>query len=153
MPASWSCVALILGASISLPLSLSAETKSNGPHHSGNLALAVSRYHRATVAKDISALSEIVTDDYMLVNSDATIQGKDSYLADFRVPGFKIEPYLMKRVFTRTHKDTALTGGAFQLEWTQEGRRYSRRLQAAHWWVRKNGRWRLAYTQLTRVPD
>jgi ketosteroid isomerase-like protein len=113
----------------------------------------MSRYHRATVAKDISALSEIVTDDYMLVNSDASIQGKDTYLADFKVPDFTIEPYVMEGVFTRTYKDTALTGGAFLLKWTQEGRRYSRRLQAAHWWVRKNGRWRLAYTQLTRVPD
>jgi ketosteroid isomerase-like protein len=117
------------------------------------LDLAVNAYHRATIAKDTRALRTIVTDDYILVNSDATIQSKDSYLADFEVTGFIIEPYEMERVFTRTYAKTAVYGGTFQLSWTQGGRRNSRRLQVVHLWVRQQGQWRLAFTQLTRAPN
>jgi ketosteroid isomerase-like protein len=117
------------------------------------LSAAVEAYDRATIGNDTRALAALVTDDYMLVNSDASVQDKASYLADFAVPGFKIDPYRMEPAFSRIHADTALTGGAFRLRWVQDGRRQSRRLRAVHFWVRRQGRWRLAYTQLTRVPE
>jgi len=47
--------------------------------------------------------------------------------------------------------DTALTGGVFNLSWTQEGRRQSRRLRIVHVWTKADGPWRIAYTQLTRA--
>jgi ketosteroid isomerase-like protein len=49
--------------------------------------------------------------------------------------------------------NAALTGGVFNLGWTQEGRHQNRRLRIAHVWSKKDGRWRIAYTQLTRVPE
>lgn len=114
---------------------------------------ALDLYHRATIGNDTRTLGALVTDDYMLVNSDSTVQGKDSYLADFAVPGFKIDPYRMEHAFTKIHAETALTGGTFRLRWTQAGRRQTRHLRAAHFWVRQHGRWRLAYSQLTRIPE
>ena len=123
------------------------------PLLAADLARALDAYNRATVRNDVRALAALVTDDYLLVNSDASVQGKASYLADFAVPGFKLESYDIEHPFTRVHANTALTGGTFRLHWTQEGRRQSRRLRAAHYWVRPDGRWRIAYTQLTRVPE
>ena len=122
------------------------------PRPADDLARALDAYHRATVRSDTSALAALVTDDYRLVNSDATVQDKSSYLADFAVPGFRIEPYAIEDPFSWIHANTALTGGTFRLRWTQDGRRLSRRLHAAHYWVLSRGRWRIAYTQLTRVP-
>lgn len=107
----------------------------------------------ATMRSDIAALAALVTDDYMLVNSDASVQDKPSYLADFRVPGFRIDPYVIEQPFHRLMGDAAVTGGLFQLRWTQDGRRQSRRLRVVHVWMRQDGRWRIAYTQLTRVPE
>jgi len=102
--------------------------------------------------KDITALSALVTDDYLLVNSDATTQGKRSYLADFEKPDFRIEPFAIEQPTHRVDGDTAVTGGLMTLRWTQDGRHESRRLRIAHMWVKQGGRWRIAYTQLTRVP-
>lgn len=118
-----------------------------------DLVRAVAAYDRATVAGDAAALAGIVTDDYVLVNSDASVQGKASYLADFHVPGFRIERYRLTRPIARVSGDAALTGGLLRLGWIQAGRRHARTLRIAHWWVRRGGRWRLAYTQLTRVAD
>lgn len=118
-----------------------------------DLARAVRDYNEATVHKDIPKLTELMTDDYKLVNSDSSVQDKDSYLADFRAPGFTLDPYEIDQLFYRVHGNTALTGWRFRLTWTQDGKRQARLLRIAHSWVKQNGRWRIEYTQLTRVPD
>jgi hypothetical protein len=87
------------------------------------------------------------------VNSDSSIQDKPSYLDDFRVPGFRLDPYVMEQQFHRVWSDAAVTGGSMRLGWTLNGRRESRRLRVVHAWARQDGRWRLAYSQLTRIPD
>jgi ketosteroid isomerase-like protein len=118
-----------------------------------DLARAVADYNQATIHKDIATLSKLTTDDYMLVNSDASVQGKESYLADFRKPDFTLDPYTIEQPFYRVHGNTAITGWRFHLTWTQDGNRQARFLHIVHSWVKRNGRWRIEYTQLTRVPD
>lgn len=118
-----------------------------------DLVRAVEGYNDATIHKDIAKLTELTTDDYMLVNSDSSVQDKASYLADFRAPGFTLDPYKIEQVFYRVHGDTAITGWRFHLSWTQDGKHQSRELRIAHGWVRRAGRWQIEYTQLTRVPD
>jgi ketosteroid isomerase-like protein len=49
-------------------------------------------------------------------------------------------------------RDTALVAGLVRLSWTLKGEHHSRLLRIAHVWTKAAGRWRLAYTQLTRVP-
>jgi ketosteroid isomerase-like protein len=118
-----------------------------------DLAAAVAAYNRATVTKDIPALSKIVTNDYFLVNSDASTQDKASYLADFRMPDFMIEPYKIREPMFRLVGDGALTGGTMRLSWTLHGRHETRDLRVVHFWVRQDRHWRLSYSQLTRVPE
>lgn len=117
-----------------------------------DLVQALEAHNRATVRKDIAALGALVTDDYLLVNSDATTQGKQSYLADFEMPDFRIEPFTIEQPTHRVDGDTAMTGGLMTLRWTQAGRQQSRRLRIVHMWIKQGGSWRIAYTQLTRVP-
>ncbi|MDG2518370.1 nuclear transport factor 2 family protein [Lysobacter soli] len=116
------------------------------------LAAPVVEYRRATIRSDIATLSALVADDYILVNSDASLQAKASYLADFRLPGFRIERYAMEQPAHAVWGDTALVRGLLHLKWTQDGSKHTRVLRIAHVWHKRDGRWRLAYTQLTRSP-
>jgi ketosteroid isomerase-like protein len=118
-----------------------------------DLASAVRDYNEATIHKDIAKLSKLITDDYTLVNSDGSVQGKESYLADFRNPDFTLDPYTIEQPFYRVHGNSAITGWRFHLTWTQDGKQQARFLHIVHSWVKKNGRWHIEYTQLTRVPD
>jgi ketosteroid isomerase-like protein len=118
-----------------------------------DLANAVREYERATLSNDTATLAKLVMDDYMLVNSDSSVQDKESYLADFKVPGFKMDPYVMREPMHKVWGNTALTGGIMPLGWTQEGKHQKRLLRIAHVWVKHAGQWRLMYTQLTRVPE
>jgi len=114
---------------------------------------AVRVYDEATVHNDVTALAQLVSDDYTLVNSDSTLQDKSSYLEDFKVPGFKLDPYVLQEPVRRVWGDTALVAGLVRLSWTLKGEHQARLLRIAHVWTKLEGRWRLAYTQLTRVPQ
>lgn len=117
-----------------------------------DLARAIAAYDQATVDNDIVRLEALVRDDYVLVNSDMSVQNKQSYLADFKVQGFRINRYALSDPLLIVRTDSALTGGFFELSWVQEGRTSQRRLRIIHFWEKDAGRWRLAYTQLTRAP-
>ena len=118
-----------------------------------DLARALDAYNTATVHNDTATLSGLVTDDYVLVNSDSSVQGKRSYLADFAVPGFRVDPYVVEDPVYKLGGASALTGGTINLGWTQDGSHHTRRLRIAHFWIKNGGKWRISYTQLTRVPE
>jgi ketosteroid isomerase-like protein len=143
-----------LTARIALALAfVPASTGSKSAGLPADLARALDAYNQATIHKDTAMLSALVTDDYVLVNSDSSVQDKRSYLADFAVPGFHLEPYVVEQPVYKISGRAALTGGVFKLGWTQDGRHQTRRLRIAHFWVKNGGKWRIAYTQLTRVPE
>jgi ketosteroid isomerase-like protein len=116
-----------------------------------DLAKAMKEYERATFANDTVSLGKLVADDYLLVNSDSSVQGKQSYLADFTVPGFRLDPYVMEEPVLRIWGTTALSAGRVHLAWTQDGKRQNRLVRIAHVWTKDDVHWRLTYTQLTRV--
>lgn len=117
-----------------------------------DLEEALRIYERATLGSDIAALDELVVEDFILVNSDTSVQDKQSFLADFAVPGFRVDAYAIEQPFHRALDNAALTGGVLRLGWTLSGERHARNLRVAHVWSRREGRWRLLYTQLTRAP-
>jgi len=139
----------LLSAAVAAPTLISCRARAA----ESDLDDAVRAYDRATVHNDVAALAQLVCDDYLLVNSDSTLQDKQSYLADFKVPGFKLDPYVLQQPVRRLWADTALVCGLVHLSWTLKGEHQSRMLRIAHVWTKLDERWRLAYTQLTRVPQ
>lgn len=118
-----------------------------------DLVKAIDAYDQATTRNDVATLGRLVAEDYVLVNSDSSVQGKHSYLADFEVPGFKVDPYVLQEPVQKVWEEVAVTGGLLHLSWTQDGRQQQRNLRIVHVWARQEARWRLTYTQLTRVPQ
>ncbi len=116
-----------------------------------DLAKALNEFDQATIESDIPTLARLVADDYVLVNSDATVENKQQYLADFRLPGFKIDPYVMEQRVERVWDNTAVIGGLVHLNWTQDGKHQARLLRFVHVWAKSDNHWRATYTQVTRV--
>lgn len=118
-----------------------------------DLAHAVARWDEAQARNDVETLSRLTTDDYMLVNSDSSIQDKQSFLADFHLPGLKIDPIEVKEKVEKVWGDAAMRAGLVNLGWTQDGKHQTRRLRMVYVWARRDGRWQMTYMQLTRVPS
>ena len=118
-----------------------------------DLAKAVKEYDQAQIHNDIPALEHLVTDDYVLVNSNATVENKQQFLADFRLQGFKIDPYVVEQRVEKVWGDAAVLAGLVRLSWTQGGRHQTRRLRLVYVWAKRDGHWQVTYTQVTRVPQ
>lgn len=118
-----------------------------------DLAKAMKEYDQAQIHNDIPTLERLITDDFVLVNSDSTLQNKQEFLDDFRRPGFKIDPYILQQPVRKVLGDAAVVAGLMRLGWTQDGKHQTRRLRIAYVWAKRDGRWRVTYVQLTRVPE
>lgn len=118
-----------------------------------DLTKAIQDYQQAQVQNDVASLDHLVTDDFVLVNSDSSVQNKKSFLEDFNKPGFKLEPYVLQERVEKFWSDAAVVGGVMVLKWTQDGKQQSRRLRIVYVWMKKDGRWQTTYAQLTRVPE
>lgn len=118
-----------------------------------DLARAMHAYDQATYRNDVEAYRELVADDYMLVNSDSSLEDKQQSILPFREPGFRIDPHVNEQPLQIVWECGAVLGGMLRLSWTQHGEHHTRLVRTAHVWAKRNGRWRLAYTQVTRVPE
>lgn len=118
-----------------------------------DLVRALQAFDRAQVDADTAALARLVTEDYVLVNSDATVDLKPKYLSDFLLPGLKMDPYVIEQRIEKVLGDAAVITGVQRLSWTQDGTRQRRVLRIVHVWTRHDGHWRATHTQLTRIPD
>jgi hypothetical protein len=118
-----------------------------------DLASAARSYDRANIESDIPALERLFADEYMLVNSDASVENKQQAIADFRLPGFRIDPYVMTEPMEMAWDNGAVISGVVQLGWTQDGKHQQRLIRVAHVWAKRRGVWQMTYTQVTRVPQ
>src|SRR5688572_1233518 len=118
-----------------------------------DLAQAVKDYDQAQFNNDIPELKRLVSDDYVLVNSDTTVEDKQKVLADHSLPGFKIDPYVVEQPVEKVWDNAAVTSGVVHLSWTLDRKHHLRVVRMAHVWAKRNGQWQATYTQVTRVPD
>jgi len=117
-----------------------------------DLVRAAHDYDQAQFANDIATLDRLVDDDFVLVNSNASVEDKAQFLADFNLPGFKIEPFVLEQPVHKVWRNGAVIGGLVNLRWTQDGKHQTRQLRVAYVWMKRDGRWLAAYAQVTRVP-
>ena len=144
---------LALSVVMTLPALRHAHSQASVGLLPSELRQAIEAFDRAQVSADTATLAGLVTDDYVLVNSDATIDRKAKYLADFLLPGLRMEPYVIEQRIEKVWGDAAVVFGLQRLAWTQDGTRHQRVLRIVHVWTKRAGRWQVTHTQLTRVPE
>jgi ketosteroid isomerase-like protein len=118
-----------------------------------DLVTAAKNYDKAQFTNDIRTLDSLVADDYVLVNSNGTVENKQQFLADFNLPGFKIDPYAIEQPVQKIWGNAAVIGGLVHLSWTQDGKHQTRLLRVAYVWAKRDGHWKATYAQVTRVSQ
>jgi ketosteroid isomerase-like protein len=139
---------------MSLPAVFLVLASASGLHAAAlpqDLTQAANAYDRAQFSNDIPSLGSLVTDDFVLVNSDGSVENKQQFLADFNLPGFKIDPYRIERPIRKIWSSGAVIAGLVRLHWTQDGKSQIRDLRVAYVWQKSGGHWRVIYAQVTRV--
>lgn len=118
-----------------------------------DLAQALNEFDRAHFESDIGSLIRLTSETYMVLNSDLSLEDKKQFLADFALPGFKIDPYARLQESNSVWPDAAVTTGLVRLSWTQDGRHQTRLLRYVDVWRKQNGSWRATFTQVTQAQS
>ena len=124
-----------------------------GPAAAGlpaDLAAAVKGYDEAQIHGDRAALERWLADDYVLVNSTAERETKAQLIADDTAPGFKLDPYVVREPVERVWRDGAVMAGVVDLRGVDGGKPFAATIHFADIWAKRNGRWQVVFTQVTR---
>jgi ketosteroid isomerase-like protein len=116
-----------------------------------DLAAAAHAYDAAQVNGDRAALERLVADDYVLVNGAGQVQDKARLIADYVAPGFKLDPFTIEEPVEKVLGDTALLGGKVNMTGVDGGQRFALVVRFVDTWARRDGQWRVVYSQVTRV--
>ena len=117
-----------------------------------DLAKAVKDYDEAQIHGNKVELQRLVADDYTLVNSSGRIQSKAELIADYTAPGYKIEPFEIMEPVEKVWSDGAVMGGLVHLRGTEGGKPFAITLRFADIWAKRNGKWQVVYTHVSRPP-
>jgi ketosteroid isomerase-like protein len=116
------------------------------------IAKAVHDYDEAQVHGDKAGLQRLVADDYTLVNSSGRVQSKAELIADYTTPGYKIEPFEILEPVEKVWSDGAVMGGVVNLRGIDGGKPFAVTLRFADIWAKRNGKWQVIYTHVSRPP-
>ena len=131
------------------PLILAAAIGSKVPP---DLAAAVAAYDRAQIDSNRAELERWLADDYLLVNSRGQLETKAQLISDYTAPGFDLEPFKVEQPVEKVWADGAVMGGVATLRGTDGGNRYEVRLRFADIWAKRDGKWKVIYTQVASAP-
>ncbi|HEY1676561.1 MAG TPA: nuclear transport factor 2 family protein [Candidatus Sulfotelmatobacter sp.] len=94
---------------------------------------------QAWKAKDIKTLDKLLDDNYQLVNSEGKLQNKSDVLA--LVQSSEVLDYIADSIVVRTHHDTAIATGRYQIRGLRHGKVFSERGRFLDTWLLKAGQW------------
>ncbi|SRR5581483_5372456 len=129
-----------------LATQLSAPTTTRMPV---DLTRAIRDYDEAQVRCDSSELNRLLAPDYLLINSRGEVSGKREMLAACLTPGYSLDPFRVRDSFYRFWDGGAAVGGLVRLRGTSYGKRFDLTARFADIWVRRHGKWMVAFTELT----
>ena len=129
--------AILAAASVALP---------------ADLAKAAHDYDQAQVTSNKAELQRLIADDYVLHNSGGQVQDKTSFIADQVAPGYKLEPFTVEEKVEKLMGDAAILGGVARAQGTAGGETFDVKLRFIDVWQKRNGAWKVVFSQATRVP-
>jgi ketosteroid isomerase-like protein len=117
-----------------------------------DLAKAAAEYDQAQMKNDGAALHRLLADDYALVNGSDEIADKAAFIKDSTQPGWALQPFVVTNAINRVWADGAVLSGEVELKGTSDGKAFDVRMRFADVWRKRDGKWQVVFTEVTRFP-
>ena len=117
-----------------------------------DLAARAKIFDDAQLHGDGKALTDVLADDYTLVNGGATVSGKAEFIRDYTDPKFKPLPFHIDQQIIKVWPNGAVLGGHVVFRFTQDGKPGESDFRFADIWAKRGGQWRVIFTEVTRLP-
>jgi CubicO group peptidase (beta-lactamase class C family) len=105
---------------------------------------------------DLAAMERIVADDFRLTQPDGGVQTKSDILSALRVPrdsGRPAPKFSTAEVQSRVEGDSVILTGRFIQRMEREGNTKTFELRYTDNYVKRQGRWQVVASQLSRIPQ
>ena len=108
---------------------------------------------KAVLAKDFAALDRMYTDDIVYAHASGVVDTKASYMEKVKSGKQVYKAMDQRKVSVRLHGDAAITHSWMRVTGVNAQGPFDDKVMMVHLWVMKNGQWRLAAHQTTRVDQ
>ena len=105
----------------------------------------------ARQSADVQTMSKIYADDYTLVTAEGDIRTKDDQISELRSGQLQFRPIELLERTVRKYKSTAIVQSRERSIIMRNGRDIGGDFRANRVYVKRNGRWQLVLTQVTRI--
>lgn len=110
-------------------------------------------WDRAIVRKDRSAIEANMADDFRQIDGAGNIEDKASFVRKLLDPGLEIDPYTVEDFEIRLLGDVALLSGRTRMTGRHDGEPFATHYRYIDIYVRRDGDWKVASVQITRIPE
>jgi ketosteroid isomerase-like protein len=111
------------------------------------------RMQRAFVDRDLAALHEILTDDYVLVLWNGVERTKKMVLDEVASPGQRWEINESSGWVVRVHGDTAIVVATLHQKGIDHGQHFDSNVKFSDTYIRVNGAWRNVHAHASKAVD
>ncbi|WP_294391813.1 nuclear transport factor 2 family protein [uncultured Sphingomonas sp.] len=134
-------------------LLLATPVMAQAPDGNAEVRAAADAFVHAQEQGDGTALDRLLARDFLFVRSSGRVGDRRDYIDGFTAPGMKLEPLVVTdRLFQRLSADVVIVGGEARLRGTENGRPLAQHYRYSDTLVRRDGRWQVAYSQITPLP-
>lgn len=111
------------------------------------------RMQRAFVDRDLEALREILTDDYILVVSSGEERNKEKVIAEVASPHMSWEVNETSDWAVRVHGDTAIVVANLHQKGVDHGKPFNSNVKFSDTYIRVGGTWRNVHAHASLAVD
>jgi ketosteroid isomerase-like protein len=105
----------------------------------------------AVTSDDFDTLEKVLSEDVIYAHSTGVIESKSQYLGKLKGGTQKYEVIDHKKTTVKPFGDAAAAHSIVVMQGTNANGPFDHRLMMMHLWVKKDGQWRLAAHQTTRL--
>lgn len=110
-------------------------------------------WDKAIISKDRAAIAANMADDFRQIDAAANVADKASFLSGIMAPELTIHPYTVEDFDVRIYGDVALLSGRTRMSGSYAGEAFTSHYRYIDVYVRRDGRWKVASVQITRVRE
>jgi ketosteroid isomerase-like protein len=111
------------------------------------------RMQHAFVTRDVAALDEIFTDDYILVRWDGSERTKAMILAEVESPDVRWDVNETSGWSVRVHGDAAIVVATLHQKGVDHGKPFDSTVKFSDTYIRDRGRWRNVHAHASKAVD
>jgi ketosteroid isomerase-like protein len=126
---------LILFTSLSLGQAKSADEE--------KLIAIEKKWTAAYKARDISLLSSLLAEDFVITVEDGSTYGKEGYIAHTADKSTHVQIAEMSDLRVRMHGNTAIITGSYHEKGTSNGKAYEYNDRLTDVWMKNDGKWQV----------